>query len=1023
MYTYKLVASFVVCVNLIVNAKECMDYDESKLSTQNECCAKEKTGSPCPEKLAQFVPGVCYVLLTNQSFPPNCPYQNFLPYHKILFMFKILNLENEDIWIHAMRNSSANIGNYEWIERGDYYGETIKTNIVNSNFSISNNCLFVQNEKFIPTNCSALHSSLCVYSYNMTQYCTNNYKKGNCVSSHFDFYNGDCYCKITFEELTFKHNQSCQQLAEPKLPFQTNLLLQTFTDLDLCWFGLTKLQNYSCFWSSNSEPLKYSYWSDKVNCAYLNGAISFKEDSGWLLLNNSSLSCSICYVTIEPKKVSLELYHNLNKDILKLMIQNPLSIADRNGYFDVYCFSTTNTDDFKYKLSLDVKDLGSNNTMAVIQLPQIREYPGHYWCSAFQFPYNEIVHSNTIVTYNRTKRYGYEYSLLLKIRTFGYDPLVNKMHAHTCNFISMCLSNYVNTIIVRPMQIVNYNETEEIFEMIAHISTKNANQNHLQEYYTLFQTLYIVNMSHSDLTMGELLSTSVCFQGFTLTLDGDLLEWPETNIGVTAIPVNKLCFDSSNDTLPVTRKCEGSFMFGAKWSNVEGTCAKNIIYSQSTKELFYLLKLNTVEQGIEEILADISAHNDNNSVINVYLISQILRAIADKSTKVNNDFFKTIDNLMNFNRKLLNDSQGLLNSTDQVLFSLDTILLQLDQSVEYKSPNLILRIIDLKPVISVAVVISNNNQSINNFNSYNVSIFYDNVYNFEEDENVEIAIRISSKTLEHMKNQSNPENPFKMVIAIFNNDFLFNQKDKLSYYPIGNKVVSVSWIGFNGYLKSPIQIMFKKRNASDESKCGYWDYGWDQLMISKYGQWAFDNSSFNTSSAVKFCEFYHTTHFGLLLIDNFFDESEKHEKYLRILFAIGSAVSLFGIFPIFLTAIFHKPWRHRPATKILIQLCITIVIQTTLLFLSDLVTEDGVLCKVIGASTHYIVLAEFCWMFVIGMLQYRKFVIIMKPPPNNVLQISAIIGWGLPIVPIFITLAISTNNYGLINNKLLSTGS
>ncbi|KAF5299453.1 hypothetical protein FQR65_LT01033 [Abscondita terminalis] len=1020
MYALNIVSVLAVVFSFIINSNEYNDCNENISTTENPCCSTTTSIKRCPEGLLPLTSGICYTLIKNQTFPPKCPYQNNLPYHKTLFVFEILELNGEDIWINAIRNNSANFGNFEWIERSEYFGETIRNDISATDFERGYNCLFVQRGVFVPTNCTDYHKTLCVYAYNSSQYCTNNYGKGSCIASHFDFYNGECYCKEDLKNPMSKQNQTCKELAEPKYPFQTHMLMQSFSGFDKCWFGLNKIENCVYSWISKTEPLEYTYWSNNVDCNYNEGAISFIENGGWILFNDTLLDCSICYVEIEPKMVTLELYHDLNNDILNLIIKNPLSLTDWNGKFDVYCFSTTNTEDFKYKIKIDVNGLSANDTVAIINIPAIVGFPGHYWCSAFQFPYNDLVHSNTIVTYNRTNRYGFEYTLILEIQTFGGDPLQRMLHVHVCNYIFMSLAKVVSIMSVRPMGVINFNDTEESLVIIAHITTKETGQIHFYEYYTLLQSLYVLNLSHPKFYIGDFLSTSVCFPDFTITPDGDVLEWPETNIGVTAIPINKLCLDSTSNSLPVTRKCEGSFMFGAKWSDVQGSCEKNPKYSETTKELFYLLKLEKLVEGIEEILADITAHNDNNSVIDVYLISQILSTIAEQNNKVNEHFFMTIDNLMAYNKVLLNNSQVVLNSTDHVLFSLDNILMQFNDTVDYKSRNLIVRVIDLKPVNSVSIVLQNENQTDNNnnFNSYNISIFFDNQYHFEKGGNVEVAIRISSRVLEHIKNQIKPENPLKLVIAVFNNDFLFNQQDDLNDYYVGNKVVSISWIGFNGYLKWPIQVMFKKENGSMESsKCGYWDYGWDQLMISKYGRWAFDNSSFNKSTDVEFCEFYHTTHFGLLLINTSSNIPSYHEKYLQILFGVGSSLSLFGIIPIFLTAIFHKPWRRRPATKILIQLCLTIVIQTSLLFLSDLVTKDGVLCKMVGVFLHYIVLAEFCWMFVIGLLQYRKFVVIMKPPPSNVLQMSSLIGWGVPIVPIFITLAISTDNYAFINKK------
>ncbi|KAF5295135.1 hypothetical protein FQA39_LY13286 [Lamprigera yunnana] len=988
---------------------------------ENGFCEKEEL-SDCPKDLLYLSPGVCYVLLKNQTFPPKCPYQNTLPYYKIKSVIKFLKIENNDIWVNAIRNDSGGYGNYEWIERGDSYGESLKDISNKQELNANAKCVFVQNETFISTDCASERQAICVYAYNMSQYCTNNFRRGSCISSHFDFYNGNCYCKIDFSDPILVSNSTCDKLAEPTHPFQTRMLLNGFPDPKNCWFGLKKAANASLSWISTNEPLSYSYWSENHNCSHNEGAIKFGNDSGWILLNNTTLNCEICEIKIEPNESSLELYHDLNKDILNLVIKNPFSIADWNGHFNLYCFSDVNRDDFDYKLNFDTSNLGTNTSVYVLQLPEIKEYPGHYWCSAFQFPYSNMTHSNTIVTYNRTKQYGHEYSFYIQIKTYECDPIVNNIHVFVANYLNAIFSKYQNVISVRPMTLINYDDEKGFFEIIVHLTTKNVHQNHETEYYNLYRTTLYVNMSNPDFIIKYLLSASVCFREYTYTEDGDILEWPEANIGVTAIPVNKLCLDSSNNVLPVTRKCDGSFMYGAKWLDVQGNCEKNPNYSPSTKELFYLLKSDALEQGVEEILADITGKNENNSVVDVHLVSQILNIISNKNANINNsEFFRTINNLMHYNRDVLNGAQDLLNSTDQVLFSLDNFIMQLNESCQYKSNNLILIIIDLISIDCVSILLyANSSQPHTNFEHYSFDILYNNNnILLENEENIEINITIPIDVVNNIKNQSLPKKSLKVVVEIFYNDFLFNERkqDKLTDFYLGNKIVSISWIGYNGRLSSPVQIVYKKMNATNLTKCAYWDYGWDQLMISKYGRWAFDNSSYNKSNTSDYCQFYHTTHFGVFLLNTYQDFSPTHEQFLQILSGIGSALSLLGIIPILVTACIYKKWRRRRATTILIQLCVTIVVQTLLQFLSELITEDDIFCKIIGVGLHYIVLAEFCWMFVIGTLQYRKFVVIMKPPPSNILQVSAIIGWGMPLFPVFITLSISTDNYSLIEEK------
>ncbi|KAK5650368.1 hypothetical protein RI129_001397 [Pyrocoelia pectoralis] len=998
-------------IALIIHFTEHDQTETENITTsllEEDNCPGKDTIQLCPEGLNTFAPGVCYILIENQTFPPSCPYNNFLPYSKIKYMISILGLVERSIWIHTIRNTSRGFGNYEWIEQGDCYGQSINNNNVNtSEFNPTYNCMVVRNGIFIPTSCLTPHDAFCVYAYNTSRFCANN-AKSRCITSHFDFNNGKCFCKKVLEPPYPQKRQTCSKLAEPVHPFQNFMLLQSFHSSQTCWIGIEKM-NSTYGYISSQHYLSYNYFSKDANCNQPEVAMRLVADRGWALLNDSTLSCSFCEVTIKPEKVRLDLYHDVNRDELNLMIYNPHSISDWNGKYNLYCFSNVNLHDFNFRLDLNIEGFDLNSTVFILKISPIVQYPGHYWCAAFQFDDNSVTYSNTIVTYNRTIGYGYEYSLLLHMKTVSEFPLLNKLHVFICNLLHLRLAER-KILSLRPMSLSYFNYTSKIFEIVAHLTTRKTKESHLHEYNYLMEKIKLINAS-SDLTISTFLSASICFSENTITDDGEVLEWPETIIGVNAIPVNKLCLDTN--MVPVTRKCGGDFMHGARWLSVKGVCVENVSKSDSTNELLHLLKDATFSDGIEENLANTTEHNEKNvTVIDIYLISRILDTIVINSNNVNDvSYFKTISNLMTYNRSTLRGAQVLLNSTDEVLFCIDTFLSSLNDGYQYESDHLFVAIIDLHRVESVTLIVYDNRTNVDILN---------NELNFDDvilKSDVEVAIYLSHDVINYVKSQTAPYKPLKLIVSVFYNDFLFNEVKQKKFLTVGKKVVSIFITEFQGFLKTPIRVMFKHiSNDTYYRRCAFWDYGWDQLMTSKYGHWKSDNN-LGRSNDIYYCEFYHTTHFGILLLNPTIDIPEKHEKYLNIVSYVGLGLSLMGVFPIFLTAIVHRTWRRRPATIILIQLCVTIAFQAILVFLNELVTIDGILCTVIGVGIHYFVLSEFCWMIVIGHLQYLKFVVIMKPPPSNILQISSIIGWGTPLFPVFVTLAISSSNYGLINGK------
>lgn len=187
-------------------------------------------------------------------------------------------------------------------------------------------------------------------------------------------------------------------------------------------------------------------------------------------------------------------------------------------------------------------------------------------------------------------------------------------------------------------------------------------------------------------------------------------------------------------------------------------------------------------------------------------------------------------------------------------------------------------------------------------------------------------------------------------------------------------------------------------------------------MISKRGYWEEDAMSKTNATFIEACEYLHMTHFGLFL--RFKTEKNSNDDILRVLTAVGSVLSLIGIIPVFITAALFKQWRNRTGNIILLNFCAAITLQVILTFCSYFVNRDGTACKVVGALLHYAILSEFCWMLVVAILEYKRFVIVFNKPQSGGLLKHALIGWGIPSLPVIITLSISTENYKMNSHKL-----
>lgn len=163
------------------------------------------------------------------------------------------------------------------------------------------------------------------------------------------------------------------------------------------------------------------------------------------------------------------------------------------------------------------------------------------------------------------------------------------------------------------------------------------------------------------------------------------------------------------------------------------------------------------------------------------------------------------------------------------------------------------------------------------------------------------------------------------------------------------------------------------------------------------------------------CEYGHVTHFALLLArDNSNFAYANKYKILDIITAVNSVLSIIGIFGILLTATLFERWRRNTGNQILVHFSIAMSIKMIMLYVSAGVYDDdirAIICSVTGAILHYAILSEFCWMLIIAILQFKRFVEVLGGPPKFVLLKACICGWVFPILPVLLILLIDRQNY------------
>lgn len=236
-----------------------------------------------------------------------------------------------------------------------------------------------------------------------------------------------------------------------------------------------------------------------------------------------------------------------------------------------------------------------------------------------------------------------------------------------------------------------------------------------------------------------------------------------------------------------------------------------------------------------------------------------------------------------------------------------------------------------------------------------------------------------------------------------------------SFFNCGsNKHKIVAWCPSIFFPKSyqtafvePLRIYYHKNVVSNWSYCSFWHYNSSE---SDRSTWLHESSSTNEGHAL-LCLYNHTTSFALLTDNGSEDLYTRSQLVLNIITVIGCCLSMIGILGIFATTIIFKRWEDS-GTKILINFSFSISFEMISLFLTGSIdvkdTDNSDICVFIGISLHYSLLAQFCWMFVISYLQYRRFVNCFADEPKHIVLKSCIFGW---IFPALLVLPIPIINY------------
>ncbi|XP_032428122.1 adhesion G-protein coupled receptor D2 isoform X1 [Xiphophorus hellerii] len=189
--------------------------------------------------------------------------------------------------------------------------------------------------------------------------------------------------------------------------------------------------------------------------------------------------------------------------------------------------------------------------------------------------------------------------------------------------------------------------------------------------------------------------------------------------------------------------------------------------------------------------------------------------------------------------------------------------------------------------------------------------------------------------------------------------------------------------------------------------CAFWNFS---LLHSHGSGWSSDGCSvISVGSSDTSCLCNHTTNFAVLM--NYMESkwSPEEELILTKLTFIGCGASLCAlVVTLMLFTVLDIPKSDR--TSIHKNLFIALICAQVILLCSGSAIHSKVACTLVAALLHLFFMAAFSWMLVEGLLLWSK-VVAVNLSEDHHMKYYYLIGWGLPVLIVTITLASASGNY------------
>ncbi|XP_072026201.1 uncharacterized protein [Amphiura filiformis] len=209
-------------------------------------------------------------------------------------------------------------------------------------------------------------------------------------------------------------------------------------------------------------------------------------------------------------------------------------------------------------------------------------------------------------------------------------------------------------------------------------------------------------------------------------------------------------------------------------------------------------------------------------------------------------------------------------------------------------------------------------------------------------------------------------------------------------------------------LKENVSFLYYHREKleGEETICSY-------LALDGTAKWKRDGCvgiDVNTTYTLCFCN--HLTNFALLMATDGLVINSWHNQIATYLTYATLSISVICLIISLIILIVFKKALKSKRIRILRNTVLSMLLAHLLFLFGDFALANKTACKVVAACLHYLFLAVFSWMFMMGFQLYTKVRRATKTKVDFLYYL--IFGWGFPLGIVGMSVATNTEGYGTV---------